>query len=129
MEGTSKVWVAISCRAVQKEMPQTKEGVVNYLSGDLFKGIGKKTAQSIVDELGENAINSILNNPSLLDGIPKLASEKAKVLYDTLVENQGIEQVMIHLNQLGFGPQLSIKIFQTYKDQAIDILQKNLINS
>ncbi|WP_461611442.1 SF1B family DNA helicase RecD2 [Cytobacillus kochii] len=108
----------------KKEMPQTKEGVVNYLSGDLFKGIGKKTAQSIVDELGENAINSILNNPSLLDGIPKLASEKAKVLYDTLVENQGIEQVMIHLNQLGFGPQLSMKIFQTYKDQAIDILQK-----
>ncbi|MGD6994997.1 YrrC family ATP-dependent DNA helicase, partial [Sutcliffiella horikoshii] len=63
----------------RKDIPQTKQGVVSYLSGELFKGIGKKTAESIVDKLGENAISRILNQPSLLDEIPKLPSEKAKL--------------------------------------------------
>jgi exodeoxyribonuclease V alpha subunit len=109
----------------RRDIPQTKQGVINYLSSELFKGIGKKTAESIVQTLGENAISKILNSPSLLDGIPKLPPEKAKQLYDTLMEHQGLEQVMIGLNQYGFGPQLSMKIYQMYKEQTLEIIQNN----
>lgn len=109
----------------RKDLPQSKQGIVSYLSSDLFKGIGKKTAEKIVDTLGERAITRIIENPSVLDQIPKLAPEKAKDLYDTLMEHQGLEQVMVALNQYGFGPQLSMKIYQVYKEQAIDIIQSN----
>jgi exodeoxyribonuclease V alpha subunit len=109
----------------RKDMPQTEQGVIAYLSGEMFKGIGKKTAESIVKTLGENAISKILNEPSLLDSIPKLPPEKAKILYDTLMEHQGLEQVMIALNQYGFGPQISMRIYQAYKEQTLDIIQKN----
>src|SRR5690606_377635 len=106
----------------RKDLPQSKQGIIAYLSSDLFKGIGKKTAESIVETLGENTITKIIENPSLLDGFRKLCSEKAKTLYDTLMENQGLEQVMIAMNQYGFGPQLSMKIYQAYRDQALDII-------
>ncbi|MBP2240527.1 exodeoxyribonuclease V alpha subunit [Cytobacillus eiseniae] len=109
----------------RKDIPQTKQGVVNYLSSELFKGIGKKTAETIVETLGENAISRILNQPSLLDQIPRLPPEKAKSLYDTLMEHQGLEQAMIALNQYGFGPQLSMKIYQAYKEQTLEVIQKN----
>lgn len=109
----------------RKDIPKTKQGVVSYLSGELFKGIGKKTAESIVNTLGENAISKILNEPSLLDSVPKLPPDKAKQLYDTLMQHQGLEQVMIALNQYGFGPQLSMKIYQAYKDETLNIIQKN----
>jgi exodeoxyribonuclease V alpha subunit len=109
----------------RKDMPQTKQGVVAYLSSEMFKGIGKKTAENIVESLGENAISKILNQPSLLDSVPKLPPEKAKLLYDTLMEHQGLEQVMVALNQYGFGPQLSMKIYQAYKEETLNIIQKN----
>jgi exodeoxyribonuclease V alpha subunit len=109
----------------RKEMPQSKQGVIAYLSSEMFKGIGKKTAENIVETLGENAISKILNQPSLLDSIPKLPPEKAKMLYDTLMEHQGLEQVMVALNQYGFGPQLSMRIYQSYKDETLTIVQKN----
>ena len=109
----------------RKDLPQSKQGIVSYLSSDLFSGIGKKTAESIADHLGENAISKILENPSILDSVPKLSGEKAKLVYDTLMEHQGLEQVMISLSQLGFGPQLSMKIYQTYKEDTLDIIQKN----
>lgn len=109
----------------RKEIPQTKQGVINYLSSELFKGIGKKTAEKIVNTLGENAITKILNQPSLLEKVPKLPPDKAKDLYDTLMEYQGLEQAMILLNQYGFGPQLSMRIYQVYKEETITIVQKN----
>ena len=109
----------------RKDIPQTKQGVVNYLSSELFKGIGKRTAEKIVETLGENAISRILNQPSLLDQVPKLPPDKAKDLYDTLMEHQGLEQAMIALNQYGFGPQLSMKIYQAYKEMTIDVIQTN----
>ncbi|MBC8932582.1 hypothetical protein IAI15_39985, partial [Escherichia coli] len=40
-------------------------------------------------------------------------------------ENQGLEHVMVGLNEYGFGPQLSMKIFQAYKQNAIEVLENN----
>lgn len=109
----------------RKDIPQTKQGVVSYLSSELFKGVGKKTAEKIVEILGENAISKIMQQPSLLDEIPKLPPEKAKEIYDTLMEHQGLEQAMVALNQYGFGPQISMRIYQAYKDQTVEVVQSN----
>ncbi|MBS4173643.1 ATP-dependent RecD-like DNA helicase [Bacillus sp. FJAT-49736] len=120
-----KFGLQFNAKHFKKEIPHTKQGIVGYLSSELFNGIGKKTAERIVDELGENAISKILEQPSILDKIPKLPPEKAKLLYDKLMEHQGLEQVMIGLNQYGFGPQISMKIYQFYKEQTLVILQQN----
>ena len=84
----------------KRELPESKDGIIAYLSGSMFKGIGKKTAELIVDKLGEKAISKILANPSVLDEIPRLSGEKAKELYDTLAANQGLEEIMISLSGL-----------------------------
>lgn len=125
VQRASEIRHAVSCEAFQERNPQTTQGVVHYLSSDLFKGIGAKTAEKIVEHIGENAISKILENPGLLDEVPKLPKEKAKSIYDTLAEHQGLERVMIMLNELGFGPQIAMKVYQAYKDQALEIIQKN----
>ncbi|WP_018394015.1 MULTISPECIES: ATP-dependent RecD-like DNA helicase [Bacillaceae] len=112
-------------RTAQKEMPQTKQGVITYLSGDLFKGIGKKTAETIVETLGEQAISKIIADRTCLKEVPRLPAEKADMLYDTLMKHQGLEQIMMTLNDFGFGPQLSMKIYQMYFDESLNIIREN----
>lgn len=109
----------------ERELPESRSGVVQYLSSKLFTGIGKRTAEAIVDTLGERAISKILNDKRVLDHVPKLSKEKADNLYETLKEHEGLERVMIALSDYGFGPQLSMKIYQTYKEEAIEVIQKN----
>jgi exodeoxyribonuclease V alpha subunit len=109
----------------RKQFPNTKDGIIHYLSSDLFKGIGKKTAKAIVEALGENAISKILADPSVLDDVPKLSKQRAKELYDTLRAHEGLEQTMIALSQFGFGPQLSMKIYQVYQDETLSVIQQN----
>lgn len=109
----------------RKEIPNTREGVIQYLAGDLFKGIGKKTAEIIVATLGENAISRILEDPSVLEQVPKLSKKKAEQLYETLQEHQGLEKIIITLNGYGFGPQLAMRIYQTYRDETLSVIESN----
>ncbi|TCP32281.1 exodeoxyribonuclease V alpha subunit [Scopulibacillus darangshiensis] len=109
----------------RKLLPQSKAGMVQYLSGDLFPGIGEKTAENIMDTLGEDAISKILDDPACLDDVSKLTEEKAKLLYEILIEHQGLEKIMIALSDYGFGPQLSMKIYQAYGHLTLDMIRDN----
>ncbi|OIJ21985.1 hypothetical protein BKP45_04730 [Anaerobacillus alkalidiazotrophicus] len=109
----------------EKEMPKTTEGIIRYLSSDRFKGIGRKTAEAIVNKLGEQAISKIIEDKEVLKKIPSLNNEKIQLIHDQVIENQGIEQVLIELYKFGFGAQLAIKIFQTYKDETLQVIRSN----
>lgn len=60
----------------EKEVPTTEQGIVHYLSSDLFSGVGRKTAETIVEKLGMDALTKILEDPSALDAVPRLSAEK-----------------------------------------------------
>lgn len=115
----------LKAETFEKELPQTKEAIISYLSSDLFKGIGKKTAQNIVNTLGENAINDILTRPEILERVPSLPKKKQKQIADQINANQESEKIMIRLHDLGFGPKLSMAIYQFYMGDTLNVLDKN----
>lgn len=109
----------------EKEVPQTKDAIITYLSSDLFKGIGKKTAQNIVNTLGENAINDIMSDASVLEKVSNLSKKKQKQIADQINANQESEKIMIRLHDLGFGPKLSMAIYQFYQSDTLQVLENN----
>ncbi|MDI9230311.1 ATP-dependent RecD-like DNA helicase [Staphylococcus caprae] len=115
----------LKAETFEKELPQTKDAIVSYLSSDLFKGIGKKTAQNIVNTLGENAINDILNHPEILQKVPSLPKKKQQQIAEQISANQESEKIMIRLHDLGFGPKLSMAIYQFYMSDTLKILDEN----
>ena len=120
-----KYGVQFQIETFAKEVPATEQGIVHYLSSDLFVGIGKKTAETIVNKLGANALRLILEDPHALDVVPRLSAEKKEVIRNTIEQNLGLERVMIQLNEWGFGPQLGMKIYQMYRTEAIQLLTEN----
>lgn len=109
----------------EKEAPKTTEGIVRYLSSERFKGIGRRTAEAIVAKLGEQALSRIIEDKTVLKKVPNLSKEKIQVIYDGIIEHQGIEHVLIELYKYGFGAQLAMKIFQAYKDETLQVLKNN----
>ena len=103
-----------------KEMPATETGLIHYLSGDLFPGIGMKTAETIVKTLGKDAIKKILDDPSVLDTVPRLSDERKETLVSVLEQNMGLERTIIQLNEWGFGPKIAMRIYQTYREESVD---------
>lgn len=115
----------LKAETFEKEMPQTKEAIISYLSSDLFKGVGKKTAQNIVNTLGDNAINDILDDHSVLEKVSGLSKKKQKQIAEQISANQESEKIMIRLHDLGFGPKLSMAIYQFYLGDTLTILDRN----
>ncbi|CAM3975812.1 ATP-dependent RecD-like DNA helicase [Staphylococcus schweitzeri] len=115
----------LKAETFEKELPQTKEAIISYLSSELFKGVGKKTAQNIVNTLGENAINDILDDPTVLEKVSGLPKKKQKQIAEQISANQESEKIMIRLHDLGFGPKLSMAIYQFYLGDTLSILDQN----
>ncbi|MDY2689462.1 MAG: ATP-dependent RecD-like DNA helicase [Limosilactobacillus reuteri] len=104
--------------------PTSRDGLVDFLSGKQFTGIGKKTAEKIVDKLGTDAINKIIADPHILDEL-KLRKAVKDSLVDNLRANQGMDQIIIGLNDLGFGANLSSAIFDKYGEETLHIINEN----
>ncbi|MFG6118930.1 SF1B family DNA helicase RecD2 [Thalassobacillus sp. B23F22_16] len=109
----------------RRVLPESKDGLIAYLSSDLFQGIGKKTAEKIYQQLGNQAVTAILNDKSVLDDIPGMKKEQADRLYHALKEHQGFEHVVIHVSKYGFGLKMAQKIYEVFKDESLSILQED----
>ncbi|WLV23651.1 ATP-dependent RecD-like DNA helicase [Aciduricibacillus chroicocephali] len=109
----------------QTFIPDTEEGLAEYLASDLFFGVGLKTAQKIIRHLGMNAIEKILQNEDVLKEVPGLGEDTARGLARTLRENQGFERVVIYLSKHDIGLKLAQKIYKQYREEAVELLDKD----
>ena len=103
----------------------TKAGLLNYLSSGKFYGIGPKTAENIINELGLDCIKKILDNPSVLDNIKGLPTAKAQALVKILKDNYSQEQCYIALYSFGLSSKMVSKLFEKYGVEAANKISED----
>jgi len=106
--------------------PDDKDGVIEFLSSDLFKGIGEKQATAIVDVLGENALELILQDKTCLYTVPKLSEAKINLIHDTLIKYEESHETIVKLTELGFSMKDALTIYNKYKSNTIRIIENNI---
>lgn len=109
---------------VERLYDTSKNGLISYLSSDLFQGIGAVTAEKIYNEFGENAINIILNDIDVLDKLNfnKLKKER---FYNQLKENQNINNIYLKLHDMGLTPKMANKLYNKYGSNVIEYINEN----
>ncbi len=100
-------------------------GLVKYFSSDHFKGIGRKTAEKIIDLYGENPIGKILAAPEKLDTITGLSAKNKQAFLEKLQANYGTELILSKLSEYGIPNKLAFQIQDLYKEKTLDIIQEN----
>ena len=106
--------------------PEDKDGVIAFLSSDLFKGIGFNLATSIVKKLGINAIDKILEDKSCLKKVPKITDNKINIIYDTLKKYEESHAMIVSLTEMGFTMREAMEVYSIYKNNTITILENNI---
>ncbi len=107
-------------------LPKEKNSIVEFLSSDLFKGIGEKTAERIVDTLGENALKIIMENPNNLLLVKSINEKQAKLIYKKLHEYENNYQTLIYLAEIGFNTKDSGIIYRKYRENTMTIIEENI---
>ena len=112
--------------SLEKQLPEEREGVIRYLSGVQFAGIGRKTAEKIVDLLGEDCLQLIREDDQVLYTVPGLSADKAKVIYDGIrAEEDGMSELVRFLNVHGVGIRNLIRLNRAYGKEALSKLKEN----
>ena len=106
--------------------PNDKEGIVEFLCSDLFKGIGEKLARNIVTVLGEDCLDMILEDKSCLSLVPKLTNKKAETIYNTLYTYEESHKTIVYLTEIGFTMQDALEIYNTYKGYTLNKIETNI---
>lgn len=110
----------------ERVKPEGKDGIIEFLSSDLFPGIGEKMAEAIVDTLGDNALEDIIHDVSCLYMVPKLSKKKADKIYDILRNYDESHSTIVYLNELGFSMKDSLLIYNKYKGKTLDKIDENI---
>lgn len=107
-----------------RSQENSKEGIINYLSSDLFLGIGEKTATKIVDAFGLDCISKIIENKSILKQIG-FSDSKIELFYTELINNKLIEETIIELLKYEITPKMAMKLFNKYGELTTKVVLSN----
>ena len=99
--------------------------IIRYLSSPLFKGVGKKMAERIVDALGEKALTTIKENPECLNGIPHMSETIKNNIVSILTSQDYDQQVLSFFMGNGISTRNLTLIQNYYKEKTLDVLQND----
>lgn len=95
-------------------LPEDKDHIIDFLSSEIFKGIGEKKASKIVDHLGLNCLTLILENKDLLLEVPTVTKKQQETIYNSLLEYKTSYDKMLNLTKIGFSMKDALKIEKYY---------------
>ncbi|MCR5647198.1 MAG: ATP-dependent RecD-like DNA helicase [Acholeplasmatales bacterium] len=112
-------------QSYSKSESYSMDGLISYLSSERFYGIGEKLATNIVDTLGVNCIDVILNDPSVLETVKGITKVKAQIIYDALSRGQAEEQIFIKLYSYGLTSKMVGRLYERYGTSALNVVEEN----
>lgn len=118
----SKYGEQFSIEYIEKQIPNEKEQVIKYLSSPLFKGIGRKVAEKIVEKLGEDAIKILCDNNALVYDLPITKTQAANLLEGL---NNDFDKTTLFLSKFGLNNHQIQAIKQKYGDKSVEIIEED----
>ncbi len=115
-----------STTSYERVLPEETDSIVEFLSSGLFKGIGKKKAEKIVEVLGNKTLEIILDNPDNLLLIPKITKKQVDILHNTLLEYESSYNIILYLNELGFNTKDSMIIYNKFKEKTEIVIDEDV---
>lgn len=109
----------------QRQLPTDTESIISYLSGPQFPGIGKIYATQMVEILGENLIDKIKEDPSVLDFLPKMTDKRREALIDGIINQNDLQQAIEFFSTYGLGIRNIMKIDRKYGKEALPLIKEN----
>ncbi len=109
----------------EQVLPATVAGIQRYLGSGLVKGIGPRLAERIVTHFGAQTLEIIERHPERLQEVPDIGPKRAARFAAAWEEQKHVKEIMLFLHSYGVSTALAVKIYKTYGDEALAIVQND----
>ena len=107
------------------QLPASANAVRRYLASSLVKGIGPVLAGRLVDCFGDDTLRVIDEQPERLSEAPGVGPRRVESIRQAWEEQQEIRGVMLFLQGHGVSTAYSTRIYRTYGQDAVKVVQEN----
>lgn len=115
----------INVKNVRLKKPSDRESIIKYLASGNIKGIGKKTAEAIYDIFGKESLDILYKNPDKLLKVEGIGKKKLADIKLSAEETRDSRKSLEFLQSLRISYNLSMKIYNKYGENTIDIVKSN----
>ncbi len=106
-------------------VPETAEEMLSFLSSGIIKGVRERTAQKIVALFGSDSFDVIENNPDRLASIKGITKQRAKEISKEFRLLSAERDALIGLEKFGFNLNESMRIFNKFGKNSLEIIERN----
>ena len=107
----------------EETMPSSREGIREFLASGVLKGVGKKTASAIVAAFGEETLEIIEKTPERLAEVPGIGAKTAAKIAEAFALNREFAQVTIELQKYGITAAQTIKLYNVYGADTVEVIK------
>jgi exodeoxyribonuclease V alpha subunit len=109
----------------QEKLPATAAGIEKYLGSGLIKGIGPVNAKRIVKAFKEDTLRIIEEDIDRLLEVEGIGPKRIEMIKKAWEEQKEVKNIMIFLQSHGVSTSYGVKIYKTYGDESIKVVQEN----
>ena len=109
----------------EETLPATVYGIEKYLGSGLVKGIGPKFARAIVRQFGAETLNVIDDHPLRLREVPGIGETRIRRIRESWEAQKEIKNIMVFLQDHQVTTGHATKIYKTYGNDSIRVVQEN----
>ena len=114
-----------SIESFEETLPATVVGIEKYLGSGLVKGIGPKFAKRIVQKFGADTLLIIEDEPDKLLQIPGIGKVRVEKIKKSWQEQKEIKNIMLFLQSHNVSTSHATRIYKTYGNDSIKVVQEN----
>lgn len=105
--------------------PTTATGIEKYLGSGMVKGIGPFFAKKLVQAFGTDVFSVIENEPNRLREIEGIGRKRLERITAGWASQKVIREIMVFLHGHGVSTSKSVRIYKTYGNDAVRVVQEN----
>lgn len=118
-----KFGAQLKAHSITRVRPETKEGILRFLSSGLIKGVGESLAKRIVDYFGEDTLAILEKEPHRLGEVAGIGPKKVAQIQESYEETSALRDITILLEQHGVSGSYGPKLLAVYGDDAFYVLE------
>lgn len=110
---------------IDEKLPDTNEGLIQYLSSGFIKGIGPVMAKKIVGRFGSKTFDVFDNDPDQLLNIKGINKKKLKEITKQISSYKNLREALVFLKSYGISDSLAGKIYNAYQNETMNVVKSD----
>ncbi len=106
-------------------LPQDAAGILRYLSSGIIKGVGRATAEKIVNAFGSESFDVIEKDIDRLSSIKGISKPAARKIQRSFIEKFASRQTIEDLKQKGLTHKEAFDAYNFFHENAVEVFDDN----